>query len=49
MKKLAIAFAMVLGLNMIGSTIISAPKGYAQETPAPEPEKPEKPDSGYIA
>ena len=46
MKKLAIAFAMILGLNMISSIIqLSVPMSYAQENPEPEPQKPEKPDS----
>ena len=49
MKKLAIAFAMIFGLNMISSIVqLSPPLSYAQENPDPEkPEKPEKPDSGY--
>ena len=49
MKKLAIAFAMILGLNMISSIVrLSVPMSYAQENPQPEPEKPEQPDSGVI-
>ena len=40
MRKFAIALAIVLGL--IGSTIsLSTPLSYAQEEPAPKPEKPE--------
>jgi hypothetical protein len=47
MKKLAIAFAMILGMNMISSMIhLSTPTSYAQENPEPEPEKPEQPDNG---
>lgn len=46
MRKLAIAFAMILGLNMISSIMhLSAPMSYAQENPEPEPQKPEKPES----
>jgi len=46
MRKLAIAFAMILGLNMISSIVqLSVPMSYAQENPQPEPEKPGKPDS----
>lgn len=49
MRKLAIAFAMILGLNMISSIVqLSVPMSYAQENPQPEPEKPEQPDSGVI-
>ena len=49
MRKLAIAFAMILGLNMISSMVqLSVPMSYAQENPQPDPEKPEKPDSGII-
>jgi hypothetical protein len=45
MKKLAIAFAMILGLNMISSMIhLSTPTSYAQENPEPEPEEPSQPD-----
>ena len=44
MKKLAIAFAIVFGLNMISSIInLSAPISYADEDPQPEP--PPKPES----
>ncbi|MBI3059969.1 MAG: hypothetical protein HYY81_11805 [Deltaproteobacteria bacterium] len=45
MKKLVIALAIVLGLNLIGWTMSTATKvSYAQESPQPEPEpKPEKP------
>jgi len=44
MRKLAIAFAMILGLNMVSSIVnLSVPMSYAQENPEPEPEKPEKP------
>jgi hypothetical protein len=43
MKKIMIAIAIVLGLNMISSIInLSAPVSFAQEAPEPEP-KPEKP------
>jgi hypothetical protein len=42
MKKIMIALAIVLGLNLVGSIInLSAPVS-AQEEPAPQP-KPEKP------
>lgn len=51
MKKLAIAMAIVLGLNLVGWTVSSITKlSYAQESPSPEPQpepKPEKPDTGY--
>ena len=44
MKKLAIAFAIVLGLNMLSSIIsLSTPISYADEDPQPEP--PPKPES----
>lgn len=44
MKKLALALAIVLGLNLIGWTVSAVTKlSYAQESPQPEPEKPEKP------
>jgi len=44
MRKLAIAFAMILGLNMVSSIInLSVPMSYAQEEPKPDPETPEKP------
>jgi len=47
MKKLAIALAIVLGLNLIGWTMSTTTKvSYAQESPQPEPQpepKPEKP------
>jgi hypothetical protein len=40
MKKFAIALAIVLGL--VSSIVsLSAPVSYAQEEPAPKPEKPE--------
>jgi hypothetical protein len=39
MKKFAIALAIVLGL--VGSIVsLSAPVSYAQEEPAPKPDKP---------
>jgi hypothetical protein len=39
MKKFAVALAIVLGL--VGSIVnLSAPLSYAQEEPAPKPEKP---------
>ena len=39
MKKFAIALAIVLGL--VGSILnLSAPVSYAQEEPAPKPDKP---------
>lgn len=43
MKKLVIALAIVLGLNMVSSIIrLSTPISYAQEDPQPQPEpKPE--------
>lgn len=42
MKKLAIAFAIVFGLNMISSIInLSAPISYADDDPQPEPPKPD--------
>ncbi len=45
MKKLAIAFAIVLGLNMVSSIIsLSAPVSYADDDPQPAPTPP-KPDS----
>lgn len=49
MKKLALALAIVLGLNLIGWTVSSITKlSYAQESPEPKPDpKPEKPDPGY--
>jgi len=44
MKKIVIAMAVVLGLNMISSIInLSAPLSIAQETPAPEPTPEPKP------
>lgn len=44
MKKLALALAIVLGLNLIGWTVSSVTKlSYAQESPKPEPEKPDQP------
>ena len=43
MKKIAVAPAIVFGLNLIGWTLLAVPKlSYAQESPEPEP-KPEKP------
>ena len=46
MKRLLIALAMVMGLNMVSSILnLTAPLSFAQEEPAPEPEKPEKPDA----
>ncbi len=47
MKKLIIAMAIVLGLNVVGS-MVSTMSGvsYAQDNPDPQPQpKPEKPDS----
>ena len=42
MKKLALASAIVLGLNLIGWTVSSITKlSYAQESP--EPPKPDEP------
>jgi hypothetical protein len=42
MRKFAIALAIVLGLNLVGSIIsLSTPVSFAQEEPAPKPEKPE--------
>jgi hypothetical protein len=42
MKKLAIAFAIVIGLNMISSIInLSAPISYADDDPQPTPPKPD--------
>lgn len=42
MKKLAIAFAIVLGLNMISSIInLSVPVSYAEDDPQPTPPKPD--------
>lgn len=45
MKKLAIALAIVLGLNLVGWGVSSITKlSYAQESPEPQPEpKPEEP------
>jgi hypothetical protein len=40
MKKFAIALAIVLGL-VSSITSLSAPVSFAQEEPAPKPEKPE--------
>ena len=47
MQKLALALAIVFGLNVIGSIMnLALPMSYAQEEPEPKPEpKPEKPDS----
>ena len=42
MRKFAIALAIVLGLNLLGSIVsLSTPVSFAQEEPAPKPEKPE--------
>jgi hypothetical protein len=42
MRKLAIAVAIVFGLNMISSIInLATPISYAQEDPQPEPKKPD--------
>ena len=42
MRKFAIALAIVLGLNLVGSIVsLSTPASFAQEEPAPKPEKPE--------
>ena len=42
MRKFAIALAIVLGLNLVGSIVsLSTPVSFAQEEPAPKPEKPE--------
>jgi hypothetical protein len=42
MRKFAIALAIVLGLNLVSSILsLSAPVSFAQEEPAPKPEKPE--------
>lgn len=43
MKKLAVVLAIVLGLNVIGWTASTITKlSYAQESPQPEPEKPDR-------
>jgi hypothetical protein len=50
MKKLIVAIAIVLGLNLINSMLSAMAPIYAQEDPAPQPTqptpepKPEKPD-----
>jgi hypothetical protein len=45
MKKLIIAMAVVLGLNMVSSILkLSAPLSIAQESPAPEPKPEPKPE-----
>ena len=42
MRKFAIALAIVLGLNLVGSIVsLSIPVSFAQDEPAPKPEKPE--------
>lgn len=42
MRKLLVAMAIVLGLNLVGAIVnLSLPVAYAQDNP--EPEKPEKP------
>jgi hypothetical protein len=42
MRKLAIALAIVVGLNMISSIIsLSTPISYADEEPQPDPKKPD--------
>ena len=42
MRKFAIPLAIVLGLNLVSSILsLSAPVSFAQEEPAPKPEKPE--------
>ena len=42
MRKFAIALAIVLGLNLLGSIVsLSTPVRFAPEEPAPKPEKPE--------
>jgi hypothetical protein len=46
MKKLAMAFAIILGLNMIGSIIsLSVPVSYADDEPQQPAPTPPKPDS----
>ena len=43
MKKLAIVLAIVLGMNVASSLVSPLTKmSYAQESPQPEPEKPDK-------
>jgi hypothetical protein len=42
MRKLAIAFALVVSLNMISSIInLATPISYADDDPQPEPKKPD--------
>jgi hypothetical protein len=42
MRKFAIALAIVLGLNLVGSIVsLSTPVSFAQEEPPPKPDKPE--------
>jgi len=42
MRKLAIAFAIVVSLNMISSIIsLATPISYADDDPQPEPKKPD--------
>jgi hypothetical protein len=43
MKKLAIAFALVLGLGVVNAIVSASNFSFAQEEPQPAP-KPEKPD-----
>lgn len=43
MKRLAVAFAIVFALNLLGSIIsLSVPVSNAQEEPKPEPKEPDK-------
>jgi hypothetical protein len=45
MKKILIAIAVVVGLNMVSSIIkLSTPLSIAQESPAPEPKPEPKPE-----
>jgi len=43
MKKLAVVLAIVMGIGFVSSITSTISKlGYAQESPQPEPEKPDK-------
>jgi hypothetical protein len=45
MKKILIAVAVILGLNLVSGIIkLSAPLSIAQESPAPEPKPEPKPE-----
>jgi hypothetical protein len=45
MKKIMIAVAVILGLNLVSGIIkLSAPLSIAQESPAPEPKPEPKPE-----